>query len=198
MRWRALAPVVMASAVPLQAQTMADGLAQLGAPGWMTAWSPLAPLADLSQVLPTTGARPDLVGAPAPRIGLWWTAGSPAALPFEVVDRRSMFRGVGGWTDGTYRRALDPDDVTAFQASGLAWTPIASSGGAAATVLVDQEHAGALPYAATLMPYTTDPLVVTDTTIPARRRVRARVEAAFAWRVRKWGRGSRARRRGER
>jgi len=178
-----VAAVLVAGVGSLHAQTTADGLAQRAAAGWMTAWSPYASLADLPQTLPAPIAPPDLLGAPAPRVGLWWTAGIPGAMPFEVSERRSIFRGTGGGTSGPYRRALDPDDVTVVQMSALTWSPIAASGGAAAAVLVDQERAGARPFAATLLPYASDPFVVTDTTVPEHRRVRARVEGAFAWRV---------------
>jgi hypothetical protein len=189
-RWLALVALLASGAGALEGQTTADDLAQRGAPGWMMAWSPFAPLADLPQRLPGAMPPPDLLSAPAPRVGLWWTAGVPAAIPFEVADRRSMFRTAGGRAFGPYRRPLDPDDVTAFQTSALAWSPIARSGGAAATVLADREQAGAMPYAATLLPYTSDPFVVTDTTIPVRRRVRARLEGAFAWRVGPVGAGA--------
>lgn len=183
MRRLALAGWVVVGAGSLHAQTTADAMAQRSVSPWLTAWSPFARLADLPQTLPASVTPPDLLGAPIPRVGLWWTAGIPAAMPFEVSERRSIFRATGGGTSGPYRRALDPDDVTVVQTSVLAWSPIATSGGAAAAVLVDEERAGAMPFASTVLPYASDPFVVTDTTVPKRRRVRARVEGAFAWRV---------------
>jgi hypothetical protein len=185
----ALAGCVLIGAGSLHAQTTADAMAQRSVPASLITWSPFARLADLPQTLPASIAPPDLLGAPNPRIGLWWTVGIPGALPFEVSERRAIFRATGGGTSGSYRRALDPDDVTVIQASALAWSPIASSGGAAGAVLVDQERAGAMPFATTVLPYTSDPFVVTDTTVPKERRVRARVEGSFAWRVGRVGAG---------
>jgi hypothetical protein len=50
-------------------------------------------------------------------------------------------------------------------------------------VVVDQELTGARPYGVTLLPYGSDPFVIADTTAPGTRRVRARLEAGFGWRV---------------
>lgn len=163
-------------------QTGGDQELNRGYAGWMTAWSPFRSIADLGQTVPA--ARPiGLVAAPAPRVGLLWTAGVPAALPFELSDDFTTFRtGVAG-TSGSYRRAMDPLDGTVVQASALAWRPIAASGGAAGSMVVDQETTAARPFAVTLLPYASDPFIIADTNAPGTRRVRARLEGAFGWRV---------------
>jgi hypothetical protein len=184
MRPTVLVLVVLAGPglVQAQAQAAGDQEADRGYAEWMTAWSPFRVIADLAQTPPA--ARPlALVAVPAPRVGLWWTAGVPAALSFELSDERSAFRAGVARTSGLYRRAMDSREVTVIQASALAWRPIAASGGVAGSVIVDQELTGARPYATTLLPYSSDPFVVADTTAPGTRRVRARVEGAFGWRV---------------
>jgi hypothetical protein len=176
-----LAALALAAPDTAGAQATADGVWQRYRQPWMTAWSPLNRLADLGQAPPA--GSPGLAAAPAPRIGLWWTAGVPAALPFELVDTRSEFHFTAAGASGPYRRAMDPDDVKVVQGSVFGWRPIGASGGAAGSIVIDQETAGARPYAATLRPYSSDPFVVADTTAPATRRVRARLEGAFGWRA---------------
>lgn len=164
-----------------EAQTAADDLWQQGRPSWMSAWSPLSRLGDLGAA-PLSATTFGAI-APAPRVGLWWTAGLPATIAYELPDEYSEFRFAAAHAAGTYRRVMDPQDVSVVQASALGWRPIAQSGGAAGSFVVDQETSGARPFAATLVPYASDPFIVADTTSPATRRVRARLEGAFGWRV---------------
>ena len=77
-------------------------------PRWLTAWSPLAAVADLHRSLPGTEVSlPSLLTLPAPRVGSFWSAGNPGALPFENSDTYAQIRTGYKRYSGEYRRPLD-------------------------------------------------------------------------------------------
>ena len=177
---------------PLAGQTVADGMADDQLDRWMIAWSPFAPIANHLNAGPAADRFSDPLVTPPPRVGLFWTGGIAAGLPFERPDGRAALQALVGRSTGPYRRALDPGDATVVQASALSWEPIDTRGGVAGRFVADDERLTSAPYAASLLPYGSDPLVVTDTTAPPMRRVRARLEGAFGWRFGGWGLGAAA------
>lgn len=179
----------VAIAASVQAQTAADGVQATTTPRWETAWSPFTPIAEVPWVPTSTTALPDLLGATAPRIGMFWTAGIPAAIPFEMRDQRIALDGAGAQDGGAYRRALDPVSPSVQQVTGLAWQPVGDWGGAVGRVVADREAASEAPFSTVVDPYVVDPFVLTDTTSPPQRRIRARLEGAFGWRFGSWGVG---------
>jgi hypothetical protein len=171
---------------PLAAQRPADS----GLPAWMTAWSPLAPIADLARIIPRAAPLADLLGAPPPPVGLFWVAGTPAALGFEVTSRRGqMSAGLAG-DDGSYRRPLDPTGASVTQLSGIGWQPVGDRGAAVGRVLLEQEILGSATESDALAPFGSDPIVITDTTRPDMRRLGTQLEGALGWRFGPWGVGA--------
>ncbi len=146
----------------------------------MTGWSPLMPVADLERQLPHAPPFTDMVAGTTPRIGLFWTAGNPAGLVHNTSEAHAEL-GIGfGREVGEYRRPQDPDDVALTRLSGIAWRRV-GRGAAAGRIVAESRDIGSAPYAALVAPYVSDPLVVTDTTLPAMRRLVARLEGAIAW-----------------
>lgn len=178
------APEVSAQSVP-----PAQRAAESGLPGWMTAWSPLNEIADLPRILPRAAPLADLLGAPPPAIGLFWVAGTPAALGFEVGPRHGQLHAALAGDDGSYRRALDPTGVSVTQLAGIGWQPVRERGAAAGRVVLEQELLGTATQSAVLNPHASDPFVITDTTLPEVRRLGTQLEGALGWRLGAWGVG---------
>lgn len=151
-----------------------------GSPAWMTGWSPLMPVADLERQLPHAPPFTDVLAGPAPRIGLFWTAGNPAGLVHNTSEPRAELRMGFGNEVGQYRRPQDPNGVALTRLSGIAWRRM-GQGAAVGRIVAESRDIGSAPYAALVAPYVSDPLVVTDTTLPAMRRLVARLEGAIAW-----------------
>lgn len=160
-----------------------------GTPPWMTAWSPLAPIADHPRRLPKAPLLPQLHLAASPRVGLFWTSGNPAALAFEVSARWSELHASFSSDRGTYRRPLDPDDVEAIQFSALAWQRVGGKSAAAGRIIADRQNLGNASFADFVDPYSSNPLVIADTSAPEMRWLRARLEGAYGLRLRGWGLG---------
>ncbi|MFN2400359.1 MAG: DUF6850 family outer membrane beta-barrel protein [Gemmatimonadaceae bacterium] len=181
--------VTLATTASAQDSFRSERATDPGFSHWFLAWSPLRPIAELPRVLPRAPAPPDLGGSPRPRVGLFWTAGNPASLAEGVRDTYADIRFTGASDGGTYRRPLDPDAATVRQVAGLAWRPLGPRGAAAGLVTIDEESLDDASFAGMLSPHSSNPLVVTDTTSPAMRRTRARLQGALGYRVRRWGAG---------
>lgn len=180
---------LLTSAVGLRAQTLPlERGTDTGTPVWMHAWSPLAPIADHPRLLPRAPTPPELLLAARPQIGLFWTAGNPAGLPFDVRDGRAELRVAGGADDGDYKRPLDDQEAGVLQFVGMAWQPV-GRGAAAGHVIFDQERPAPSSFADVVEPYPSNPLVVTDTSLPDMRRVRARLEGALGLQFGGWSLG---------
>lgn len=158
-------------------------------PSWLEAWSPLAPRADLPRRLPYVGGTPASLLLPAPRVGLFWTAGNPAGLRDELTDTRSDFAVAGGRQSGTFRRPLDPAENSLRQASGMGWTPVDQRLALLGRVVLDQERFDPGARADVVEAYPTSPFVTLDTSTTATRRTRARLEGAASLRLGAWGLG---------
>ena len=151
---------------------------------WLTRWRPLEVLGDLPRTLPGSESPfPALLTLPAPRVGTLWTAGNPAALPFELEDRRSDFSISREQRSGRYRRPLDPPEVTNGTLIGSGWRPLSERAAVIGRLVVERTGLGAGSFSDQLMPYGTSPFAVFDTTGEAQTRTLVRVEGASGWRL---------------
>src|SRR5690606_11809405 len=132
---------------------------------------------------------PDLLGAPRPRAGLLWTAGSAAGLPFEAEPAWGSLHIGRSAEDGTFRRPLDPEGVGVVQLDGLRWQPLGRNGSVIGRVVADRTVTDRSPFTPGLLRHRADPFVVTDTIEPAMVHVRTRVEGAYAWAWNGWSAG---------
>ena len=150
------------------------------------AWSALAPLTDLTRALPIADAAlPALLIAPAPRIGLLWTAGNPAALPLEVTDSWTTFNAERSSADGDYRRPLDPGTDRRTQFAGAGWRRVGSRGAAIGRAGYQSSEFGDAVYANVHSPFGANPHVIVDTSGTALDRSAAVLEGALGWQL--WG-----------
>lgn len=182
---------LMAAAPSAGAQTTESprALAADGPPEWTVAWSPLATLADLPRELPDQAVTfPDLLTFPAPRVGLFWTAGNPGALPFEVADSRVRFRAGLLSASGDYRRPLDPGSLSRHRASALGWRPV-GAGAVVGRVIVDRSNLKEQAFAEVPQPYGSNPYIVLDTIGDELRRTATLAEGAGGWRLGRLGLG---------
>jgi hypothetical protein len=159
-------------------------------PAWMLEWSPVNSHADLPRLLPSAGAALPLLLAPPSKVGLFWLAGNPGALPAEVGEEYSNFMAARSGQKGDYHRPLDPGGASLTQVSALSWQPVGRKAGAIGRIVVDQELQDPGTYADQAQPYTSNPFVVTDTAQSPMRRIRARLEGAAGAQVGAWGLGA--------
>ena len=152
-------------------------------------WSPLETRADLPRRLPHVGAVPASLLLPAPRVGLFWTAGNPAGLRAELADTRTDFALATGHEGGALRRPLDPGASTIRQVSGMGWTPVDSRLALLGRVVLDQERFDPGAHADVVEAYPTSPFVTLDTSTTATRRTRVRLEGAAGLQLGAWGLG---------
>lgn len=120
MRWRILASLLF-SAVPLGSQLIAQHAtahARLD-----EAWRPLGHRADLPRELPWSSATVSLLFH-EPRTGIFWSSGNPAALVDDIGERQTQYAIDVGRERGSWRRPLDPGEVTRRSASGTGWTRV--------------------------------------------------------------------------
>lgn len=156
---------------------------------WYGTWSPLIPIASLERTLPSAPPLPDLAGTAAPRVGLFWIGGNPAAAALDVANARSEFRGTIGADRGTYRRPFDPDDVRARELEALGWRPFGRRSAAVGRVLVLQHSLGSAGPGSFESSYASNPFVTADTTSPEVRRIGVRLEGALAHHIGGWAFG---------
>ena len=156
---------------------------------WYGTWSPLIAIASLERTLPSAPPLPDLAGTAAPRVGLFWSGGNPAAAALDVANPRSEFRGTIGEDQGTYRRPFDPDDVVARDLEALGWRPFGHSSAGVGRVLVLQHSLGRAGPGSFESSYASNPFVTADTTNPEVRRIGVRLEGALAHRIGGWAFG---------
>lgn len=155
---------------------------------WARSWRPLAPLAELPRLPLRAPAPPDVLLAPPPRIGSFWTAGNPAALPDEVEDAWTGFAATHDVADGSYRRPLDPVRREADRAHILSWKPVGGWGAAAGEVEAGAVRMEPSGLARWMEPYQGTPFVLTDTGRVDMDRFAVRAEGAVgvelgSWRV---------------
>ncbi len=186
-----LAALLALVTVPLAAQQSASpgSAVDWSTPFWMEVWSPLLPPGDLINNLPSAPPRPDLLVTPPPEVGLLWTAGVTAGLPFEVESARTEFRGLYRSDSGRYRRPLDPADAGSVELSALGWRQLGGAGAVIGRAAFDSESFQRSSFSHVEWPYTSSPLMPTDTSSPSVGRSRVRLEGAGGWRLESWGLG---------
>lgn len=186
--------VVAASAAnPLFAQLPDAGALSRS---WFRQWSPLAEgsavAGDLARAFPAAELpAPLLMTAPAPSIGLLWSTGNPAGAARDLAGAYREFSGGRQSTSGSYRRSFDPDDARAYEARGFGWQRFGAErrGAAIGAVTVRSVTAGDLPFAITNQPYTSSPLVPSDTSRSEMDGTAVMVESGLAWRAGAWSAG---------
>ncbi len=185
--WMSLGVLLLAPASPLSGQSL--GITKdCEAPSWVRNWSPLAHRGDLPRSLPgLTSCGPRLFWG-APRTGVFWTGGNPAAAPGEMDDRRTDF--LGGWASqrGSYRRPLDPPQTSLLQVRASGWSAL-PGGAFIGRALVDQEQVDPGTAADAAHPFSSSPFVLTDTSEAAVKRNRVLLEGGGGWRLGDWGLG---------
>lgn len=187
----ALALVLALAARPLAGQVVArtePGLSTAD-PAWLAAWSPLAPLAELPRTLPAAPQLPGLLVAPAPRVGLLWTAGTPAALGVEVTDRWARLAVARTGESGDYRRPLDAEASGALRFEGVGWGPVGEQGVVVGRLVAGRLDLDAASPSDIALPYGSNPFVPTDTAVPTLRRVAIQIEGGIGWRFGPWTAG---------
>lgn len=157
--------------------------------GWDGNPSPLAPVAELPRAPVAAPSLPLLLTAPAPRAGLYWTVGNPAALPFELGDRYTAFRTGYAAESGDYRRPFDAASSGTLTVSGSGWRPLGARGAVSGGVVVERASLDGMA-ADVGEPYTMSPHLFTDTTASALGETAARLDGAGGWRLGGWGLGA--------
>lgn len=153
-----------------------------GTPGWMSAWSPLAPLGDLSLERPVSEPLlPGVLSDPAPRVGAFWTAGNPGAIAVDVES--SYTRAGSGYEEasGDQRRPLDPGRAIQRGLRGRAWGPLGESGAGVGHVSVLRSRYSGGAASSVPEPYTSSPLVLGDSLGHTLGTTTALVEGAGGW-----------------
>jgi hypothetical protein len=158
-------------------------------PDWLERWSPLQLQGDLPRRLPSASCALPLLLLPITRVGLFWTAGNPAALPGAVADPYADYRLAAGKQDGDYRRPLDPGQSALVRLSSLSWGRVGTAGAMIGRVVVDRETLDPGTQADVPEAYATSPFVVTDTFATPLRRTRVRLEGAAGWQLGRYALG---------
>lgn len=153
-------------------------------------WSLLVPLADLPRGFPSAQVQlPGLLEESEPRVGLFWNAANPGALPFEVQEVRSAFAASRENVSGDYHRPFDAGSESHTRAVAVGWRPLGSRGaGVASAVLNDASYADGV-YSDVVRPYASSPYLVADTSSADLDQLSARLEAAGGWQLGPYGLG---------
>ena len=152
------------------------------------AWSALRPIAEPTADTPEAPSLPGLLSNWAPRVGLFWTLGLPAALPDELDSARTDVGVADLHRTGTYRDPLvaPTDIVNSYRLD--AWRrPSARSGVVVSAELERRTLWGSLTDADA--PMSSSPFVTTDTSTAPLRRSRLALDGAEGWRLGSWGAG---------
>jgi len=157
-------------------------------PSWLVMWGPLETRADLPRRLPFVGGAGDLL-LPPPRVGLFWTAGNPAALQYELRDTLTDFGVHLAHESGSLQRPLDPRASSQRRASAIGWMPLNQRVAVIGTVALDQETFDPGSHADVVEAYPTSPFVTVDTSTSGTRRTGARLAGAVSTRLGSWGLG---------
>jgi len=126
---------------------------------------------------------------PVEKIGLFWSGANPGALAWEVADSRNEMSVARAGVDGEYRRPLDPAASRVSRFGGSGWQPLGERGAIAGGALFDRTIRDPSSISDVNEPYSSSPLVVTDTNVTALRTSRARLDGAGGWRLGGWGLG---------
>ena len=173
------------------AQTLGEPAAPGAAtmPRWLSQWSPLQLTGDLPRELPGTVSLPSLLTLPAPRVGSFWSAGNPAALPSDVPDSYAQFRFGVNRSHGSYKRPLDAGNDTRIGGTALGWKDLTSNGAAIGRLVVDHLDQNDGAHANVLLPHSSNPFVVLDTIGDQMSGIVMKLDGAGGWRIGKLGAG---------
>ncbi len=175
-------PAIPGPQLLAQAADARGGLAD-PEPAWLARWRPLDRIGDLPREMPATEHRfADLLTRPGPRVGLFWTAGNPAGLPFELEDTRVDFSFSLARDVGDYRRPLDPGSRARGTLEGTGWRRLGPGGAVIGGLSVRRASLTEGVFSDVLVPYGASPFVVLDTIGDAQNRTIARIEGAGGWR----------------
>lgn len=163
---------------------------------WLWSWSPLHGIQGIGPPAPGLPPLPRTLDFAAPRVGLFWTAGNPAALPDEIDSTYTLVAAHTSSTSGSYRRPLDAPSSSGSGVDLAAWGRVAngeryrSAGIGRASLSRDREDRGAL--SPSLAPYGSSPFVTSDTNAPGLLRPRVTLEGAEGLALGRWRIGSSA------
>ena len=178
--------VQMTGPCQLEGQTLGAPVSPGGPqhPAWLTEWSPLRCIADLPRELPGGVASfPALLTLPAPRVGLFWTAGNPGALPLEAGDAYAQIRTGYNRHSGEYRRPLDAGTDSRAGGSAFGWKSLAANGAAIGRVVAERVSYGDGAHGDVTLPHSSNPFVVMDTLGDALAGTTIRLEGAGGWQI---------------
>lgn len=180
---------LLALASAVWAETAAGQTPAQAGDAWWRQWSPLAPVADLVRPAAPVPVFPLVTLAPAPRVGLAWTAGNPATLARDAADAHTEFRGVARGESGVFKRPLDPGRAGSLLASASGWRPLGTSGGVVGGVTVERASMADGAPADIGEPYGMTPHIFADSSGTDLGRTLARLEGAGGWTLGDWGIG---------
>ncbi|MGI8496688.1 MAG: hypothetical protein ACR2OG_03765 [Gemmatimonadaceae bacterium] len=156
---------------------------------WMSTWTPLSPIGDLPRRFPAAPPVPGLLVAPAPRMGLFWSAGNPGALAAEVDSAYAGFAVHHVALTGSYHRPLDPTDAGTTDASAAGWRRLGTRGAALGRATMGRSTFDGSTFAVGVDPYTSSPGITTDTITSQVGRSSAALDGALGWQLGGWGMG---------
>lgn len=180
--------IALAGASPVSAQSLGI-VPGRDLPEWVSRWSPLNDVGSLPRRLPSAAPVMLRLLYPTEKVGLFWNGGNPGALAFDVKDSRNELSVARAGVDGEYRRPLDPAASRVTRFTGMGWQPLGTRGAVAGGALFDRTIRDPSTISNVNEPYSSSPLVVTDTSVYALRTSRARLEGAGGWRLGGWGLG---------
>lgn len=183
--------LLLATAAALPASAQSSFLSGEQPPfGMQHAWSPLQARSDLPRRLPAVHVTSGSLLLAVTPVGLFWTAGNPAALRDELTEGRADYAIGSGRETGSLRRPLDPvaaaSRTVSAHGGAVVGERLAFFGGA----LMDQQEFDPGAYADVNEAYPSSPFVTIDTSLSATRRTRVRVEGALSVRVSQWALGT--------
>ena len=164
--------------------------------GWLGAWSPLRPIADIARGEVRAPFGPGLLDAPSPMMGAFIVAGAPGAIVRDLTPRLrgdtarfGEVRVQRAGESGSFHRPLDVVQGTATQVAGMGWSPVGARGIAMGRFVVDQESEDTSSFTQRISPAWSSPFIATDSVRPPMTRTRARVEGALGLRLGAYGLG---------
>lgn len=172
------------AALPQGASVTADP--GLSASQWLWRWAPLHTIGNLGLPAPEIPDLPRTLDLSPPRVGLFWTAGNPAAIVDEIDSAFTLVATTTRVISGPYRRPLDAKQSSSIGVSIGGWRRVGTRSFAIGRAAVDRENVSEGQYAAMLAPYGSSPFIPTDTNRPALVRPMVTLEGAQGIALGKW------------
>lgn len=161
-----------------------------------TSWSPLRPIADEPRSLLRAPFAPGLLTGPAPLAGAFMLSGAPGSLVHDLAAGRaidssrfgSLLLGIAR-SSGDFRRPMDFADHNVVQVSGYGWSAAGSRSIVIGRFVLDRDDNDVSSYTARVTPYSSSPIVMTDSVQPPMQTTRVRLEGALGVSVAGFGVG---------